>query len=154
MAALRENLVWILAALNFPLDASATCESDPPQSALAQHQPSLLTVDAADDPKGAIAQIELLKERYPAARVAVLADYYHRSDLVAAYRAGANACFVKGMSCGAFVKTIESIINGETILPPELLPFIDDPEDHHVPAALNGATTRAGCVEERVQLAS
>jgi hypothetical protein len=28
---------------------------------------------------------------------------------------------LKDMSCGAFIKTVESIMNGETILPPELL---------------------------------
>jgi len=121
------------------INASTTCGYAPD----VEHQPALLTVDVGDDPKGAVAQIELLKERYPSARIAVFADYYHRSDLVAAYRAGANACFVKHMSCGAFIKTIESIINGgETILPPELLPFIDDHEDQYkrVPAAFNATT--------------
>jgi two-component system nitrate/nitrite response regulator NarL len=139
---LRQNVVWILAAPDFPPVASATYGSDSRQNAPAKQQPTLLTVDVGDDPKGAVAQIELLKERYPTARVAVLADHYHRMDLVAAYRAGANACFVKNMSCGAFIKTIESIINGETILPPELLPFIDDHEDHHkrIPTAVNVAT--------------
>jgi two-component system nitrate/nitrite response regulator NarL len=133
---LREKLVWILATREFPL-ASTTCSAWQPE-----HQPILLTVDVGDDPKGAVAQIELLKERYPTARVAVIADYYHRNDLVAAYRAGANACFVKRMSCGAFIKTIESVINGETILPPELLPFIDDHEDQYKrePAAFNATT--------------
>lgn len=130
-ATTRDNLVWILADPDFSLAAAATCEGEPRQGKRVEHQPTLLTVDVGDDPKGAIAQIGLLKERYPTARVAVLADHYNRIDLVAAYRAGANACFVKGMSCGAFIKTIESIINGETILPLELLPFIDDDEDHH-----------------------
>jgi DNA-binding NarL/FixJ family response regulator len=131
----RENPTWILGAM---INASTTCGCAPD----VEHQPALLTVDVGDDPKGAVAQIELLKERHPSARIAVFADYYHRSDLVAAYRAGANACFVKHMSCGAFIKTIESIINGETIFPPELLPFIDDHEDQYkrVPAAFNATT--------------
>jgi two-component system nitrate/nitrite response regulator NarL len=139
---LRENLVWVLATPDFTAAASTTCGGDPRPNTRAEQQPTLLTVDVGDDPKGAVAQIELLKERYPKARVAVLADYYHRIDLVAAYRAGANACFVKDMSCGSFIKTIESIINGETILPPELLPFIDDHDDHHkqIPAALHPMT--------------
>ena len=123
------------------LVTSATSESDL-QQAVGVEQPTLLTIDLGDDPKEAVAQIELLKERYPTAHVAVLANYYRRIDLVAAYRAGANACFVKDMSCGAFIKTIESIMNGETVLPPELLPFIDDHPDHHqrMPAMINTTT--------------
>jgi two-component system nitrate/nitrite response regulator NarL len=107
------------------------CGSDPRQCARTGRQTTLLTIDVGDDPKGAVVQIELVRARYPGARVAVIADYYHRVDLVAAYRAGANACFVKDMTCGAFIKTIGSILNGETVLPPELLPFIGDDDGHH-----------------------
>jgi len=128
----REKFVWVLSTLDCPPSASANCDGgDPRQGARTGDQTTLLTVDVGDDPKGAAAQIGLLKARYPSARVAVIADYYHRADLVAAYRAGANACFVKDMTCGAFIKTIESVLNGETILPPELLPFIDDDDEHH-----------------------
>lgn len=126
-AGLQENLFWVLGERDFPFAASAF--AGPGRSTFADQQPRLLTVDASVDPKGAAAQIESLKARYPKARIAVLADSYDRSDLVAAYRAGANACFIKTMSCGAFVKTIASIINGETVLPPELLPFLADHED-------------------------
>jgi two-component system, NarL family, nitrate/nitrite response regulator NarL len=107
----------------------------------AQDQPALLIVDAGDDPEGAIVHIKLFKECYPAARVAVLADEYDRNNLVSAYQAGANACFVKVMSCGGFIRALEAIMLGETILPPELLPFIGDPGDHHENPAVhaNGA---------------
>jgi two-component system nitrate/nitrite response regulator NarL len=126
-------------------------DNDPRQCAHSgYHQTTLLTVDVGDDPKGAVAQIELVRARYPSARVAVIADYYHRVDLVAAYRAGANACFVKDMTCGAFIKTIGSILNGETVLPPELLPFIGDDEGHRkqaptaaLTANTNGTTANA-----------
>jgi two-component system nitrate/nitrite response regulator NarL len=127
----REKFVWVLSTPDCLPAASANCGGDPRQGARIGHQTTLLTVDVGDDPKGAAAQIGLLKARYPSARVAVIADYYQRADLVAAYRAGANACIVKDMTCGAFIKTIESVLNGETILPPELLPFIDDDDEHH-----------------------
>jgi two-component system nitrate/nitrite response regulator NarL len=120
----------------------AAAGDDPRQCAHGGYKTTLLTVDVGDDPKGAVAQIELVRARYPGARVAVMADYYHRVDLVAAYRAGANACFVKDMTCGAFIKTIGSILNGETVLPPELLPFIDD-EGHHKQAPTAALTANA-----------
>jgi two-component system nitrate/nitrite response regulator NarL len=63
--------------------------------------------------------------------VAVLADRYRRGDVISAYRAGANAYLTKDMSCGAFLKTLELVTLGETILPPELLPFIRDGHVHH-----------------------
>ena len=110
-----------------------------------QDQPVLLIIDVGDDPEGAIDHIKRFKERCPSARVATLADEYHRNDLVSAYQAGANACFVKFMSCGSFLRALETIMLGETILPPELLPFIGDPGDQHEkpPADANGALPSA-----------
>jgi two-component system nitrate/nitrite response regulator NarL len=109
----------------------STHAGDLAQARGVQDQPALLIVDAGDDLEGAIGQIKLFKERCPSARIAVLADEYHRSDLVSAYQAGANGCFVKVMSCGTFMRALEMIILGETVLPPELLPFIGEAEDHH-----------------------
>jgi two-component system nitrate/nitrite response regulator NarL len=145
---LQEDLACVRMA------SSTTHVHDLAQVPLTQDHPTLVIVDAGDGPERTIAQIELLKEQYPLARIAVFADQYRRSDLVSAYRAGANACFVKTMSGGAFFKALKLIMLGETILPPELLPFIGDHEEHddheddedhhgHPPAALNGAATES-----------
>ncbi len=136
---LREGLAPALVAAEFRILASASHVRDFAQIQLAQDQPLLLIVDAGEDPEGAIAQIELFKERHPSGRVAVLADHYCQSDLVSAYRAGANAYFLNAMSCGAFIKAIELVMLGETILPPELLSFIGDGDEHreHSPTAIN-----------------
>lgn len=141
----REDLAKALVATDIRRVASTTHVHDAIQLALAEDHPILLVIDAGDSPERAIAQIRLLKERFPPARVALIADNYKRNDLVSAYGAGANACFVKAMSCDAFFKTLELIMLGETILPPEILPFIGDHEDHHEhpPGALNGAATES-----------
>ena len=140
---LREGLAPALVAADFRIIASASHVRDFAQIPLSQDEPILLIVDAGDDPERAIAQIELFKERYPAGRVAVLADHCRQSDLVSAYRAGANAYFVNATSWGAFIKTLELVMLGETILPPELLHFIGDGEGRHEhpPTALNRAMT-------------
>jgi two-component system nitrate/nitrite response regulator NarL len=58
------------------------------------------------------------------------------------------------MSCGAFIKTIESVLNGETILPPELLPFIDDDEHcEHIPTATIAPNTN-GTTANRTALSA
>jgi DNA-binding NarL/FixJ family response regulator len=140
---LREGLAPALVAADFRIIASASHVPDFAQIPPSHDQPLLLIVDAREDPEGAVAQIELFKQRNPSGRVAVLADHYCQSDLISAYRAGANAYFVNAMSCGAFIKALELIMLGETILPPELLSFIGDGDDHHEhpPTALNQIMT-------------
>jgi two-component system, NarL family, nitrate/nitrite response regulator NarL len=135
----QREFVPVAVATDCRTVALSTHAGDLAQSRRVEDQPVLLIVDAGDDPEGAIAQIKLFKEGCPSARVAILADEYHRSDLVSAYQAGANGCFVKVMSCGGFMRACEMIMLGETVLPPELLPFIAEPQDHHehTPALAN-----------------
>lgn len=123
-------------ATDFRMVSSAAIANGYAHDSRAHDHPALFIVDMRDDPAGAIAQINRFKQHNPTGRVAVLADEYRRNDLVSAYRAGANACFVKAMSCGGFIKALEMIMLGETVLPPELLPFIGDNEgDHEHPPA-------------------
>jgi hypothetical protein len=69
-------------------------------------------------------QIALFKEKYGSGRVAVLADHYQLSEVVSAFRAGANAYFTKVTTCNAFIKSLELVMLGETIVPSEILSLI------------------------------
>ncbi len=131
---LRERLARALIATDFRLVASASRSVDLAQVPVSQDQPILLIIDASDAQDHLISQIKLFRRHYPRGRVTVLADRYHRGDVISAYRAGANSCLTKEMSCGAFLKTLELVMLGETILPPELLPFIRDGHERHEPA--------------------
>ena len=113
-------------------------------SSPSRNRPVLLIIDASNKPNDVVSQIKLFKKQYPQGRVAVLADHYRRNDLVSAYRTGANAFLTKATSCGALIKTLELVMLGETILPPELLPFIPDREDRreHARMALRSADVR------------
>jgi two-component system nitrate/nitrite response regulator NarL len=71
-------------------------------------------------------QIELFKKRHPTGRIAVLADHNQPNDIVSAFRAGANAYFVKVAPCDAFIKSLELVMLGETILPAAMLSMIPD----------------------------
>ena len=54
----------------------------------------MFLVVRSDDDFGATAeQIELFKNNYPDARIAVVADQYRLNELVAAFRAGATGYF-------------------------------------------------------------
>lgn len=126
---LREGLARILSAVDFRILASASGVDDPLLSSLPQEQAILLIIDASDDFDTALGQIESFKYRYPAGRVAVLAHEHQLTDMVSAFRSGANAYLVKVATCDTFIKSLELIMLGVTLLPPEILTFISDQQD-------------------------
>ena len=126
---LREGLARILSAADFRILASASGIDDPVLSSLPQEQPILLIIDVSDDFDAALAQIVTFKHRYPAGQVAVLAHQHHLTHMVSAFRLGANAYLVKVTTCDTFIKSLELVMLGVTLLPPEILTFISDQQD-------------------------
>ena len=127
---LREGLARILSAADFRILGSASGIDDPVLSSLPQAQPILLIIDVSDDFDTALGQIESFKHRYPAGRVAVLAHHHHQlTHMVSAFRLGANAYLVKVATCDTFIKSLELVMLGVTLLPPEILTFISDRQD-------------------------
>ena len=125
---LREGLARILRSENFRILASVSCADDLLSSKLQLHQPLFLVVHTGDDFDAAVEQIELFRDQYPGRRIAIVADHYRLSELVSAFRAGANGYFVDVMACDVFIKSIELVMMGETIFPPAFLSFVLDPE--------------------------
>jgi two-component system, NarL family, nitrate/nitrite response regulator NarL len=145
MVPLREGLARALVATDFRIIASASPAGGLAQTSESQDRSVLLIVDASDEQAQVACQIKHFRKQYPQGRVAVLADRYRRGDVISAYRAGANAYLTKDMSCGAFLRVIELVTLGGTILPPEFLPFIGDGQEHHeaTPTAFNAADALA-----------
>jgi DNA-binding NarL/FixJ family response regulator len=125
------------------------------QTPLPQDQPILLIVDAGNEQDDALSQIGLFRRLNPSGRVVVLADHFCRSDVISAYRAGAHACFIKTESCGSFIKTLELVMLGETVLPPELLSVIRNQDDRpeHTNFTEGGALPAPG-IEDNTALTS
>jgi len=123
---LREGLVRILSAADFSIIASTSCADDHVLSTLPQGQPILLVIDVSDDFDAGLRQIESFKQRYPGGRVAVLADQHQLTEMVPAFRVGANAYLVKVATCETFIKSLELVMLGLTLLPPEILAFMSD----------------------------
>jgi DNA-binding NarL/FixJ family response regulator len=124
---LREGLARILHSPNFRIVASVSCADDLLPSQSQQEHPLFLIAHTGDDFEAAIEQIETIRSRDPAARIAIVADRYRLAELVSALRAGANGYFVDVMTCDVFVKSIELVMMGETIYPPAFLSFVLDP---------------------------
>src|SRR5216684_3865148 len=133
---LREGLARILRSENFRILASVSCADDLLSSKLQLHQPLFLVVHTGDNFDAAVEQIELLRDQHPGGRIAIVADHYRLSELVSAFRAGANGYFVDVMTCDVFIKSIELVMMGETIFPPAFLSFALDPESDHIGKAV------------------
>jgi two-component system nitrate/nitrite response regulator NarL len=86
----------------------------------------VLIVHLSDDFDTGLKQIGCFKQRHPAGRVVVLADQHRLSEMVSAFRAGANAYLVKVATCETFVKYLELVMLGVTLLPHEVLTLITD----------------------------
>jgi DNA-binding NarL/FixJ family response regulator len=125
---IREGIVRILRSANFRALASASCADDLLPSSLQSNQLLVLIVHTGDEFAAVVGQIQLLRERNPKARIAVVADHYRLSDMVSAFRAGANGYFVDVMTCDAFIKSIELVMMGETIFPPAFMSHVLDSE--------------------------
>jgi two-component system nitrate/nitrite response regulator NarL len=106
---------------------------------LAKHHAILLIVDSSDDSGVAVGIIEQFKAHHPTGRVAVVGERARPTDIVSVFQAGANVYFVSILTCEAFIKALELVMLGETILPRELLPFLESHE-----AARGGSPSRLG----------
>src|SRR5258708_7116379 len=125
---LREGLTRILRSASFRILASVSCADDLVPSKLQLHQPLFLVIHTGDDCDAAVEQVKLFRNQYPGGRIAIVADHYRLSELVSAFRAGANGYFVDVMPCEVFIKSIELVMRGETFFPPAFLSFVLDPE--------------------------
>ena len=131
-ALLREGLTHILNATEFGVVASVSEADLYALDSLPHDRPLLLIIEVRNDLDTTLCQIETFKQRHPEARVAVLAHAHqlHRlPDVVLAFRAGANAYFVNVATCEVFIKSLELIMLGETILPSAILPLLCGNED-------------------------
>jgi two-component system, NarL family, nitrate/nitrite response regulator NarL len=125
---LREGLSRILRTANFRIQGSVSCADDLIPSTLQRHQPLFLIIHTGNDFDSTVEQIELLREHYPNGRIAIVADHYRLSELVSAFRAGANGYLLDVTTCDAFIKSIELVMIGQTIFLPALLSFARNAE--------------------------
>lgn len=135
---LREGLARILAAARFRVLGSVDFLDDVLLNALTANQSVLLVIGAGDDPHATARQIERFKDRHRTGRVAVVAHCCQSSGVLSAFRAGANAYLVNVTTCAAFVKSLELVMLGATIMPPEVLSFLVGHDDHNGHNGHNG----------------
>jgi two-component system, NarL family, nitrate/nitrite response regulator NarL len=117
---LREALAQILSGADFQILASAPHIDKSITAALPQDR-ALLIIEATSDINATVRQIETFKADRPAGRVVVLAHQLELPEMVLVFTAGANAYLVSMAGSDVFIKSLELVMLGETILPPSLL---------------------------------
>jgi DNA-binding NarL/FixJ family response regulator len=122
-----EGLKGILSAAGFRVVGAASRVGDLDLGPELQDQPILLIVNAGDDLRSAIRQIE-------SGRVVLLAEPGQFGEIPAVFRAGANGYLYMGPSLEPFVKALELVMLGETVLPKAILPLILERQDAPVSA--------------------
>jgi len=121
---LREGVGRILRSANFRIVASVSCADDLLTNKLQTPQPLFLIVHTGNDFDFVLEQIGVFRESHPGGRIAIVADRYRPDELVSAFRAGANGYFVDVMTCDVFIRSIELMMMGETVLPPAFLSYV------------------------------
>lgn len=129
-ALLREGLWRILGAADFEITAAASSLDEAMGSLSAEDRLILLIVDVNNGQPDIIDQIRSFKQQHPTARIALLAeqDQLSPTTVVAAFRGGADAYFLKP-NPETLLKSLELVMLGETILPPEALSLFLDRYD-------------------------
>jgi DNA-binding NarL/FixJ family response regulator len=89
----------------------------------------LLILDSGHDQAIALRQIERFKQHYPDARVVVLNGTDGIADATSFFQAGANAYFRKDVFAPIFLKSLELVMTGLTLLPSHILSSLRDGND-------------------------
>ncbi len=114
---MREGVYRVLQEQNFRVLASVS-GVDQLGGRLRSQKNLFLIVYTNDEFDLVVGAIELVRDQYPDAHIAVVADHYGPTEPASAFKAGATGYLVNAMSCDAFVKSIELVMLGETLFPP------------------------------------
>ncbi|MER9977120.1 response regulator transcription factor [Mesorhizobium sp. M0085] len=117
---LREGVSRILNEEDFRVLFSTASVNDLLQKPLPHHRSILLIIDIGGaDAEAEFAQIAEFKAIYPASHVVALADHCRTTDIVSAFHAGADGYLTKIAAYDTFIKALELVMLGQTVLPAE-----------------------------------
>lgn len=145
----REGLRRILLSDQFDVRSSATdvASLTGPAQTADNNRPHIIIIDDApgSDPLGSCRE---LGERYPNARLVLLADDYEFDEVALAFGCGIDGYIVKEISCEPLIESLKLVALGEKVLPSQLarnLSFVSagaGGEDWHESVATAGLSDR------------
>jgi two-component system nitrate/nitrite response regulator NarL len=121
---LRDGLSHILSGEGYKVVASASVLDADILSRLKPDESSLLVLLGSADRKDTAEQLKLYREQQQNGCSVIIAERDEPDDIITALQAGANACLTKDKTSDAFLKTIELVMLGDTVVPHALLPHL------------------------------
>lgn len=122
---LRDSLARFLQKSSFDVVALGSCTDELSLATLPRDHAILLIIDGCDQPGESCGQIERFKQDYPLGRIVVLANHSTPTEIARVLRSGANGYFATIATCDDFIKSLELVMGGQTVLPSEaLLPIM------------------------------
>jgi two-component system nitrate/nitrite response regulator NarL len=138
----REGLRRILTAENFVVYQSAADPAGLEAEGAGGREPNIIIVDKVRG-SDALENCRELGERYPNARLVVLADNFEIDEVALAFGSGVDGYIVKEISCEPLIGSLRLVALGEKVLPSQLannlsavsLGCLDDDWHEHISAA-------------------
>lgn len=84
-------------------------------------EPGLVIMGAGDSDTVLEKNIRILRTRFPASRLVVLADQYNTDQVHTAFRMSARGYLMKTINCSTLIKSLELVMLGESIFPSAIL---------------------------------
>jgi two-component system nitrate/nitrite response regulator NarL len=116
-----EGFARILEPSQFQVVARVTSADDLPQAEVRQHKAILFILDAGREIQAAVRQVQSFKELHAEACVAAITSSAETADITLLFQAGANACLGQNVAVDVFLKTLELVMLGETLIPPSMV---------------------------------
>jgi len=143
------GLARVLDNTHFQVVASAVSVDRLVLSDLRQDQSVLLILDAGRDVETALRQVQLFKTLHEAGRIAIYGGALRWPDILSFFQAGAHACFPESVATETFLKSLELVMLGETLVPSTVLSSIPSYETPS-PPVVDGGSMRLSPQEERI----
>jgi DNA-binding NarL/FixJ family response regulator len=119
---LVEGLAHLLDNTEFQVIARAPSVDRLTLKDVQEHKTILLILDADDGVESARRQMKAFRQLHADPRIAVVTRGRRMADTALLFQAGANACFGEGTNIAIFLKTLELVLLGQTLLPTNMLP--------------------------------
>ena len=126
---LVEGLARLLDNTEFQVIARAPSVDQLGLKDLHDHKTILLILDADGGVESAMRQIEAFKQLHADPRIAIVTRGRRTADMALLFQAGANVCFGESTNVAIFLKTLELVMLGQTLLPASMLPSASEVEE-------------------------
>jgi two-component system, NarL family, nitrate/nitrite response regulator NarL len=139
----REGMAKILKSEGYNIICTKSTLEGSDLPAIADHGNVVLIVRADDDFASRLALVKHFKGHCPLSKIIMLNEHFRIDEARVAYEAGVSSYVVHVATCDGFLKMLELVLMGETVLPPEMLQALMTAPDSVSPAPVSAPENNA-----------